>query len=145
MAQNFDLYEFPESHIGAKRYVSVRGHSRSIPAIYTYKGADRLNYILPEFGGTYDGVPGYAPNIMRDMEAYVSPLDGSTISSRSQHREHVLVHNVIELGNETVKPLPEPKSTFDGYAVKRHLDTVRGMSERQYREHINSQRRGDQW
>src|SRR5438045_3286802 len=38
--------------------------------------------------------------VMRDIEGYVSPIDGKWIGSRSDHREHMKRHGVIELGNE---------------------------------------------
>lgn len=45
------------------------------------------------------------PQPMRDIEGYVSPIDGKWIGSRSQHREHMKRHGVIELGNEKPKPI----------------------------------------
>lgn len=59
--------------------------------------------------GTYKLVPKHeahlhravdAPYILDDIKAYRSPLDGSIISSRSQHRKHLIEHGVIEVGNE---------------------------------------------
>lgn len=46
------------------------------------------------------------PTPMRDIEGYVSPIDGKWVGSRSQHREHMKRHGVIELGNE--KPQLKP-------------------------------------
>lgn len=137
MGTDFDLYEFPEGHTGRKSYVSVRGHSKSVPKCYTYKGMDGRNYVLPEYGGSWDGVDiGQAgPSIMRDMGEYVSPLDGSHITSRSQHRDHVRKHNVIELGNETVKPVPH-RSSFDGRQIRDYVEHVRSMPQRQYDERV---------
>jgi hypothetical protein len=40
------------------------------------------------------------PRVMRDIEGYVSPIDGKFVGSRSEHREHLKKHHVIELGNE---------------------------------------------
>ena len=38
--------------------------------------------------------------IVPDIGGYKSMADGSWISSRSQHREHLKRHNCIEIGNE---------------------------------------------
>lgn len=40
------------------------------------------------------------PQVMRDIGEYVSPIDGTFISSRSQHRDHMRRHGVIEMGND---------------------------------------------
>lgn len=39
--------------------------------------------------------------VMPDIQPYRSMVDGSMISSRSKHREHLRMHNCIEVGNET--------------------------------------------
>lgn len=41
-----------------------------------------------------------APHVIEDMKPYRSPLDGSMVTSRSQHRDHMRKHGVIEVGNE---------------------------------------------
>lgn len=48
--------------------------------------------------------------VMPDIQPYTSMIDGSTITSRSQHRAHLRAHNCIEIGNEvqTVKPPAPP-------------------------------------
>ena len=54
-----------------------------------------------------------APMVMSDIGEYTSMVDGTRITSRSQHRAHLRQHGVIEVGNETkallsrVKP-PSP-------------------------------------
>lgn len=50
-----------------------------------------------------------APLIMPDIKPYTSMLDGSLITSRSQHRAHLREHGCIEVGNER---LPPPKREF---------------------------------
>ena len=42
-----------------------------------------------------------APMIMPDIQPYQSQIDGTMITSRSQHRSHLRQHNCIEIGNET--------------------------------------------
>ena len=44
-----------------------------------------------------------APMVMSDIEGYVSQVDGSWISSRSHHRNHLKQHKMIELGNDVPK------------------------------------------
>lgn len=41
--------------------------------------------------------------VMSDIEPYKSVIDGSVISSRSRHREHLRAHGCIEVGNERPK------------------------------------------
>ena len=49
-----------------------------------------------------------APIIMPDIQPYQSMADGSMITSRSHHREHLRQHNCIEIGNETMETKPTP-------------------------------------
>ena len=49
-----------------------------------------------------------APIIMPDIQPYKSMADGSMITSRSHHREHLRQHNCIEIGNETMETKPTP-------------------------------------
>lgn len=49
-----------------------------------------------------------APYVVADIQPYQSMCDGSWITSRSQHREHLKAHGVIELGNEKL-PTPPAK------------------------------------
>ena len=41
-----------------------------------------------------------APSVITDLEPYRSPVDGSIINSRSDHRNHLREHKLIEVGNE---------------------------------------------
>lgn len=49
-----------------------------------------------------------APLVMKDIQPYKSMLDGSEITSRSRHREHLRMHGCIEVGNETKYLQPKP-------------------------------------
>jgi hypothetical protein len=144
MADDFDLYEFPKEHVGRKTYVTVRGHSRSIPNLYTYRGYDGHNWVHPDFGGSWDGVAlgEVAATVVRDIGAYTSVVDGSVITSRSQHREHLRQHGLVELGNERPKeskPNIRPDRAEIATSIKRHLDQVRSMPTREYRNMISGQ------
>ena len=44
-----------------------------------------------------------APMVMGDIQPYQSMVDGTWITSRSQHREHLRQHGCIEIGNEVKK------------------------------------------
>lgn len=146
--ETFDLYSFPKGHSGPRKYVSVRGHVRSIPVVYTYRGTDGFNRLLPKYGGDYSGFANYstavqAPMIMRDIGEYVSPIDGVTVSSRSTHRSHMQQHGVIEVGNERVTsssaytPIPTGKEIYGA------LQQAKNMSDGDYAHRINEfQRQG---
>ena len=46
--------------------------------------------------------------VMPDIKPYKSMIDGSEITSRSRHREHLRAHNCFEIGNETKYLQPKP-------------------------------------
>jgi hypothetical protein len=46
--------------------------------------------------------------IILDIEPYQSMVDGSMITSRSEHREHLRRHNCFEVGNEKMQNTPPP-------------------------------------
>lgn len=48
-----------------------------------------------------------APQVLNDIDPYISQIDGSLITSRSQHREHLKAHGCIEVGNEKMEPRKE--------------------------------------
>ena len=54
------------------------------------------------------------PLIMPDIKPYQSQIDGSTITSRSRHREHLRAHNCFEIGNETKYLQPKPLKSPPG-------------------------------
>lgn len=45
--------------------------------------------------------------VMGDIAPYQSVIDGTLITSRSRHREHLRAHGCIEVGNERPKPRQE--------------------------------------
>lgn len=40
------------------------------------------------------------PQVVRDIEPYVSMIDGSVIDGRKRHRDHLRAHNCREIGND---------------------------------------------
>lgn len=89
--------EYPPDHVGRRSYVTIEGHKYSVPKIYCYFSGGRY-YLF----GTHSH-SAHGPMIMRDLEPYISPLDGSLVTSRSTHRAHMRQHGVIEMGNEYPK------------------------------------------
>lgn len=84
-----------------------------------------------------------APMVIRDIGAYRSPLDGTVITTRSQHREHMQRHDVIEVGNEKIGSMQAPAAPkIDrelGEAIKRRLDEVAELPQREYDAHVDTQ------
>ena len=73
----------------------------------------QINGELVEVGASYVPEP-RTPLIMGDIKPYRSMVDGSLISSRSKHREHLRAHNCIEVGNETKYLKPKPLTSPPG-------------------------------
>lgn len=42
-------------------------------------------------------------NVLSDIQPYKSMIDGSMITSRSYHRDHLKAHGCIEVGNEKME------------------------------------------
>jgi len=76
--------------------------------------------------------------IMLDIQPYKSMVDGSMITSRSQHREHLRQHNCIEIGNEKMQNTPPPVSTSRREMLHRRLGD---MSDRQANQILAQLRR----
>ena len=51
--------------------------------------------------GEYEAEPQHY--ILPDIQPYQSMADGSMITGRRQHREHLRQHNCIEIGNESME------------------------------------------
>lgn len=56
-----------------------------------------------------------APMVMPDIQPYRSMIDGTMITSRSEHRSHLRQHGCVEVGNElktlysqVKRPTPPP-------------------------------------
>lgn len=68
---------------------------------------------LIEVGQDYVPEP-RGPFVMPDIQPYTSMADGSLITSRSKHREHLRIHNCVEIGNETKYLQPKPFTSPPG-------------------------------
>jgi hypothetical protein len=66
----------------------------------------QINGELVEKGDYY--ADPLAPIVMPDIQPYQSMVDGSMITSRSRHREHLQAHGCIEVGNEKMETKVAP-------------------------------------
>ena len=79
-------------------------------AIYDAKGLlaeyqdEELVWVRKDLGKTNKA----KHQIILDIEPYQSMVDGSMITSRSKHREHLRRHNCFEVGNEKMQNTPPP-------------------------------------
>ncbi len=100
-----------------------------------------LTYLDPEYSAPKRSETVAMPMIMRDIGEYVSTLDGERITSRSQHRDHMKRHDVVEVGNERIGAAPERQASTReiGEAIKRHVEEVAAMPQREYDTHVIQQ------
>lgn len=73
----------------------------------------QVNGVLYEKGAEPIREP-QAPMVMADIKPYKSMIDGSEITSRSRHREHLRLHLCVEVGNETKYLQPKPLTSPPG-------------------------------
>jgi hypothetical protein len=64
--------------------------------------------------GSKEHYESLGPMVMPDIQPYKSMIDGSMITSRSVHRDHLRQHNCIEVGNEKMEPSCHRQKTLDG-------------------------------
>ncbi len=79
------------------------------------------------------------PFVMPDINPYISMADGSLITSRSKHREHLRVHNCQEVGNDPSVLNPKPRGIPDAAPQQRHeliRSQVDAMTHREFRAAI---------
>jgi hypothetical protein len=75
----------------------------------------------------YQAPQSSGPFVIGDIQPYQSMVTGEMIQGRRQHREHLLTHGVIEVGNSfdkaTPKPIEPPKGLKEQLirAAHRHL------------------------
>lgn len=69
----------------------------------------QINGELVEVGPDYVPLPPANHQIMPDIKPYKSMIDGSEITSRSHHREHLRMHGCEEVGNDSsLSRKPQP-------------------------------------
>ena len=89
---------------------------------------------LVEVAADYTPEPISDIHIVRDIKPYISMIDGSEITSRSRHREHLRNHGCIEVGNDSsLKRPPKPLESPPG--LKETI--IRGVNEVEERQKRN--------
>lgn len=89
--------------------------------IYVYRDGK----VIPKAEADPHPFAGKRPtNLMSDLEPFVSVVDGSVISSRSDRREHNRRNKCIDIGNDKAilrpKPPYEPKGVAED--IKRAIE-----------------------
>ena len=103
------------------KYEAIFGGSRPKRGSYVFD--PETNKLVPkdEYYGT--SVVN-APMVMNDIQGYRSMQTGEWIGSRSQHREHLKQHRLVEIGNETKAHLTRQAPKVDREAIKRDIHTA---------------------
>ena len=57
------------------------------------------------------------PMVVRDIEPYASPIDGRMITSRSERREDLRKNGCVEIGEDRVKQVRDPKRALREYKL----------------------------
>jgi hypothetical protein len=104
-----------------------------------------LSYLAPSYSpAKRSDLP--TPYVIKDIGEYWSPLDGTTITSRSQHREHMRAHDVVEVGNERIGNMTAateraaPAVDRDlGETIKRRIDEVATLPQKAYDAQVEVQ------
>jgi hypothetical protein len=61
----------------------------------------QIDGVLHEVALDYVPPPRESAHVMGDIKPYRSQIDGTVITSRSRHREHLKQHGCIEVGNDS--------------------------------------------
>ena len=103
---------------------------KGFDAIFGNKRAERgsfvfdkeTNKLIPksEYYGSSDV---NAPMVMNDIGGYKSMVTGEWISSRSQHREHLKAHRLLEVGNEIKAHTTKQTPKVDREQIRRDIHT----------------------
>lgn len=101
-----------------KSYVQINGQLWEKVGDYTANVAGEIWYCIAGHWMPADAPPPQAAMIMPDIAPYRSVIDGSEISSRSRHREHLRAHGCIEVGNER---LPQRKPDYSLPGLREEL------------------------
>lgn len=129
--------EYPAGYRGRRKYVWTAEHG-VVAYCYVYMGHDGRYYLLDDDRGVAKLSKLAAPFVVRDITPYRSPIDNTMVTSRSGHREHLKIHDVIELGNEHVKPADIPVADY-GRTIANRLAEVRAMPQTEYDHQVHVQ------
>lgn len=86
---------------------------------------DNLVWAKPEYYAPADKAG--APIFMPDIQPYQSMVTGELIGSRSQHREHLKRHNLVEIGNETKYLTKGRQTQIDSRSAERRKEMVAAL------------------
>lgn len=79
-----------------------------------YRSIAKMNDDLPQCCGETMQRRITAPYVAADIQPYKSMITGEMITSRSQHRNHLKQHKMIEVGNELHHMTPKKKAPPPG-------------------------------
>lgn len=82
-------------------YDAIFGNKPRIRGSFVWDEIEKRMVPKEEFYANY--IPPDAPMVMGDIQPYKSVVTGEAINSRSQHREMLKRHNLVEFGNEAPK------------------------------------------
>ena len=78
-----------------------------------YRSVANIDKDLPECHGLAMTRMLCAPYVVADIQPYRSVVTGEMIGSRSQHREHLKTHRLVEIGNEKQPEFRAPDVSRD--------------------------------
>lgn len=114
----------------ATRPTDKEAFDNNFDAIFGKKRAERGSYVFdPETNqlvpkSEYYGTSTVnAPMVMNDIGGYKSQVTGEWISSRSQHRDHLKQHRLLEVGNELKAHTTRQAPKVDREAIRRDIHT----------------------
>lgn len=75
----------------------------------------KRRFIYPSDGSEpFEVSDSYVPtprvHVVGEIQPYQSMVTGETITSRSQHRDHLKRHGKVEIGNDIASALPKPRA-----------------------------------
>jgi hypothetical protein len=123
--------KFSEAGKGSdQRPTDKDAFDKGFDAIFGNKRAERgsfvfdkeTNKLIPksEYYGSSDV---NAPMVMNDIGGYKSMVTGEWIGSRSQHREHLKSHRLVEVGNELKAHTTKQAPKVDREQIRRDIHT----------------------
>lgn len=65
--------------------------------------------------------------IIGDIEPYQSMIDGSLITSRSRHREHLRQHGCVEIGDQTEKIAKTAYTNIPDVSPEKRRELIRAQ------------------
>jgi hypothetical protein len=102
----------------ADNYEAIFGKSRAKRGSYVFDPETNQLIEKSEYRGT--SVVN-APMVMNDIQGYKSMQTGEWIGSRSQHREHLKEHRLVEIGNEVKAHTTKQAPRVDREQIRRDI------------------------